>query len=142
MKNSIQINKLKDLNTGITNKVIKNFAGIIADKEIYCKYKINIIFVDNKYISELNSKFFKKENPTDVISFNLTEKEEQILEGEIYISVDAAKEQAIEYNVTYDEELHRLVAHGILHLAGYRDETEKERTSMFNKQEEYIKQFI
>ena len=73
-----------------------------------------------------------------MISFNLTEEERNFLEGEIYISIDAVKEQATEYNVTYEEEFYRITAHGILHLAGYKDTSENEKKVMFGKQENYL----
>jgi rRNA maturation RNase YbeY len=142
MRHNIQIDKTSGIRIGINSSIIKKFAGKIADNEIYCNYKINIIFVDNKYIVELNKKFFKKNDTTDVISFKLSEEDDEVLEGEIYISVEKVREQSKEYNVGYREELLRIVAHGILHISDYKDDTEKNRKKMFEKQENYIKTII
>ena len=142
MRNNIKIDKTSGTRIGVNSGIIKKFAGKIADNEIYCNYKINIIFVDNKYIVELNKKFFNKNNPTDVISFKLSEEDEEVLEGEIYISSERVKEQAEEYNVRYREELLRIVAHGILHIADYNDDTVENRKNMFDKQENYLKTLI
>ena len=142
MKNNIKIDKTSGIRIGVNSGIIKKFAGKIANNEIYCNYKINIIFVDNKYIVELNKKFFNKNNPTDVISFKLSEEDQEILEGEIYISTERVKDQAKEYNVGYREELLRIVAHGILHIADYNDDTVENRKNMFDKQENYLKTLI
>ena len=100
--------------------------------------EIGIVFVDDAYILELNSRYFKKSHPTDVISFNLSESEE-ILEGEIYINLDRAQSQATEYNVDLENETSRLVVHGVLHLLGYKDYTEQARQQMHEIENRYLK---
>ena len=73
-----QITVFRDNNirTGVSDSRIKDFAGKIAKKEIHSKFSINIIFVDNKYMLELNKKYFEKDYSTDVISFNLSEEDD------------------------------------------------------------------
>ena len=77
---------------------------------------VNLNFVDDKAMKELNRKYRRKNQTTDVLSFNLNE---EGLLGEIYISLPQAKRQAKEYNCSLECELIRLTGHGILHLLGY-----------------------
>ncbi|HID93132.1 MAG TPA: rRNA maturation RNase YbeY, partial [bacterium (Candidatus Stahlbacteria)] len=77
-------------------------------------------FVDDTYIKDLNKKYKKREYPTDVLCFEVaTEFPKKTLLGDIYISVDRAKEQAQKIGEDLDRELARLLIHGILHLLGY-----------------------
>ncbi len=77
---------------------------------------MNIIFVDDEYIMELNRKFKKRKNPTDVLAFPLFENK---MIGEVYVSIDTAKRQSKDYNTTLSDELILLAVHGTLHILGY-----------------------
>jgi probable rRNA maturation factor len=82
---------------------------------------VNVVFVTDQRIHELNRQFLKRDRPTNVISFNCNEPQlpgEPRLLGEVYISRDRARAQAREYGVSYASELRRLVLHGLLHLLG------------------------
>ena len=82
---------------------------------------VNVVFVNDKRIHELNLRFLKRDRPTNVISFNCDEPHlpgEPRLLGEVYVSRDRARAQAREYGVSYASELRRLVLHGLLHLLG------------------------
>jgi probable rRNA maturation factor len=82
---------------------------------------VNVVFVNDRRIHELNRRFLKRDRPTNVISFNCDEPHlpgESRLLGEVYISRDRARAQAREYGVSYASELRRLVLHGLLHLLG------------------------
>ncbi len=81
---------------------------------------LNIHFINSETISELNTKYLNHKNSTDIITFNYSGKN-KILDGEIFISVDDAKQNAGKYKVSLNNELIRLVIHGILHLCGYDD---------------------
>jgi probable rRNA maturation factor len=97
--------------------------------------QINVIFVSDEDIHEMNRNFLKHDYPTDVITFPLGEKP---LEGEIYISADTAAVQAAEYKASLSAELMRLAAHGTLHLAGYDDATDEDRNRMHLLENRYI----
>ena len=99
--------------------------------------QISIIFVDDEYIKGLNRTFLGHDYPTDVIAFCL---EEQPLEGEVYINVKRAAEQAEQYHQTLTEELHRLLIHGVLHLLGYEDCTEQQKNQIQEKEDFYLSQ--
>jgi len=82
---------------------------------------VNVVFVNDRRIHELNRRFLKRDRPTDVISFNSDEPRvpgEPHLLGEVYISRDRARAQAREFGLSYSSELRRLVLHGLLHLLG------------------------
>ncbi|MDZ7370067.1 MAG: rRNA maturation RNase YbeY [candidate division KSB1 bacterium] len=113
----------------------------ILDEECPAEaWRITVIFVDKDRIIELNRQFFQKDEPTDVIAFDLSD-DERHREGEIYICVDTAAENAAFYGVTLENELFRLAAHGALHLAGYDDgdaDSRKQMTALENKALEYV----
>jgi probable rRNA maturation factor len=95
--------------------------------------------VSDKKIREINRKFLGRNQPTDVISFHLgkTGFEESVW-GEIYISEERAREQAKDYGVAFQEELARLVIHGILHLVGYDDADEISRKRMEKRENHFL----
>ena len=102
---------------------------------------LSIVLVDDSEIQSLNERFLGKERPTDVIAFPLDNDGDKIW-GEIYISVDRAKEQANDYGVAYSEELARLVIHGILHLLGYEDHGKLDQKKMKAKEDDYLIHFF
>jgi rRNA maturation RNase YbeY len=93
--------------------------------------------VNNKYIVNLNKRFFNKDNTTDVISFNLSEKGIEI-EGEVYINIDIINSQAEYYSVSFEEEMKRLVIHGLLHLVGYKDDRKNQKKEIREKEDYYL----
>lgn len=97
---------------------------------------INVIYVDDNTILEINKDFLKHNFVTDVITFDLTEKEELL--GEIYISADTAEKQSKEYNVSLSNELKRLAVHGALHLVGFNDSDEKSRNKMRELENKFL----
>jgi probable rRNA maturation factor len=99
------------------------------------KASISIVFVSDEKIHEMNKHFLRHDYPTDVITFPL---EEDVVDGEIYVSVDTARRQADEYKVSFTNELMRLAAHGTLHLVGYDDSTDEQRKKMSILEDRYI----
>ncbi len=97
-------------------------------------YNICIIFTSDVYVSDLKKEFFSKNQWTDVIAFPM-QRDNNIIEGEIYISMPTAKENADKYNQTYGKEVARLIIHGSLHLLGYVDDTLKQKKEMSNLEE-------
>jgi rRNA maturation RNase YbeY len=119
-------------------KMISKASEMVAKKEMDKKGEINIILCTDDFIQDLNVKYLNHNYPTDVITFEL---EEVPLEGEIYISVDTATEQAKEYKVSLKDELLRLAIHGTLHLAGYTDSNEELRKNMSLLEDKYLIDF-
>ena len=100
-------------------------------------YDITVIFTSDIFVSDLKKKFFLKDQWTDVIAFPMNDNENGI-EGDIYISLPTAKENAEKYEEPYKKEVTRLVIHGVLHLLGYDDKTKKEKKVMYNLEEYYL----
>jgi len=97
--------------------------------------RVNVILLSDDELLEMNRRHLGHDYHTDVITFRL---EDQPLEGEIYISVDRAREQAAEYGVGLHDEVRRLAIHGALHLAGYDDATDAERDAMRTLEDRYL----
>lgn len=100
---------------------------------------INYIFCDDEYLLEINQKYLDHDTLTDIISFDYTVGNE--LHGDIFISVERVAENARDFDVSFDMELRRVMAHGVLHYAGYKDKTEADEALMRNKEEEKMAMF-
>ena len=94
---------------------------------------INYIFVSDPFLLEMNKKYLNHHYHTDVITFDYSEK--GVVSGDIYISYDRLKDNAKEYGVPLVDELHRVMAHGLLHLMGYNDQTEEEQREMRSQED-------
>jgi len=103
-------------------------------------FDINLIFTSDIYVSNLKKEFFSKNQWTDVIGFPMHTKNEKFVEGEIYISMPTAKENAKRYKQSYGKELARLVIHGSLHLLGIEDDTNEKKEKMINIEEHFLKE--
>lgn len=99
---------------------------------------VTVIFVDDARIVELNRKFLGRDFPTDVLAFDLRDPSPEGPSGEVYVSLERAEEQAREFGVPYEEEVARLVFHGLLHLAGFEDVTPEGRERMEAEVERYL----
>ena len=124
-------------------KLNEDFCTTIVEKVLthydFKSFDVNIIFTSDTYVSNLKKKFFSKNQWTDVIAFPMHSKKEKSLEGEIYISMPTAKENAKIYKQSYDKELARLVIHGSLHLLGIEDDTAKKKEKMIKLEEYFLK---
>lgn len=107
----------------------------VLDNENVKKYNASIIFVNEKFIIDLNRRFFNLDETTDVISFSLSE---NMIEGEVYVNMDIIKQQAEYYKVGFEDELSRVIIHAVLHLAGYLDGNEEEKKIMREKEDYYL----
>lgn len=125
----------------ILNKLLE----FTLEKEKLTNVEFNVIFVDEKTIQDINKNYRNIDAVTDVISFALEDSKiielDHRLLGDIYICIERAKEQAIEYNHSFLRELSFLTIHGLLHLLGYDHMEEKEEKEMFDKQEEILNEF-
>ncbi len=94
--------------------------------------EINYIFCDDDYLHNINVEFLQHDTLTDIISFDYTLG--KLVGGDIFISVDRVKENAKEFNTSFENELHRVIIHGILHYMKYKDKTEEEKQVMREKE--------
>ena len=115
MNNKINVSAISD--DFITEETVlqRLVNWILQNEHSTYAWAISIVFVDDPFIIDLNKKFLEKSAPTDVISFNLTDDSNKP-EGEIYISVETAARNAGIFNVEMQDEIYRLVAHGVYHL--------------------------
>lgn len=111
----------------------------VIESEEKTEGEINYIFCDDAYLLEKNIEFLNHDTLTDIISFDYTMG--NLISGDIFISVERVKENALEYNVSFEEELKRVMCHGILHYCGYKDKGELEEQLMRSKEEEKIALF-
>ena len=117
--------------------VIKNKINGIFLKEKKKYSNISFIFCSDKYLLSINNKFLGHNTYTDIITFPLNGVGEAI-SGEIYISVDRIRENAVNEGCTIKNELYRVLFHGVLHLCGYKDKTIKDKKTMTAKENFYL----
>jgi probable rRNA maturation factor len=98
---------------------------------------LNIIFCSDEYLLEINRQHLNHDYYTDVITFNLADDGDDAIEGEIYISVDRVRDNATQAGESFNNELHRVIFHGILHLCGFKDKTARNKLIM-TKQEDLV----
>ena len=101
---------------------------------------ISIVFGNTKLLKELKNRFFSINHTTDVIAFRLNEYEEKYIEGEIYICLSVAKDNAEYFDEPYEKEIARLIIHGGLHLIGYNDKTKVEQQKMRKLEDKYLRE--
>jgi len=101
--------------------------------------EINYIFCDDDYLVEINQKYLDHDTLTDIISFDYSIGNE--LHGDIFISVDRVRENAVVFAVPFEEELRRVLVHGILHYCGYKDKSEDDEQMMRAKEDEKMQLF-
>jgi len=101
--------------------------------------EINYIFCDDDYLHNINVEYLQHDTLTDIISFDYSVGNE--LNGDIFISIERVRENAVDFNVSFEEELRRVLIHGVLHYCGYKDKSEEEDRLMRNKEDEKIKLF-
>lgn len=108
--------------------ILTNWLQEILNDNSFTLGEINYIFCDDAYLHKLNIEFLDHDTLTDIISFDNTIG--KTISGDIFISVQRVKENAKEFNVTFAEELHRVMIHGVLHYMGYKDKTETQKIEM------------
>jgi probable rRNA maturation factor len=113
----------------LIEKVIRNEKKVSGD--------LNFILTNDKRIKEINMEFLKHNFYTDVISFNYSSK--IVVNGEVYISVDTVKMNALNYKVSYNLEFVRVIVHGVLHLCGYEDKSKEGKRRIQNLEDYWLK---
>lgn len=101
--------------------------------------EINYIFCDDDYLLDINQQYLNHDTLTDIISFDYSLGNE--INGDVYVSIERVKENAVDFNVSFEEELKRVLIHGVLHYCGYKDKTESDEQLMRSKEDEKIKMF-
>lgn len=123
----------------ITYSIIKprktvSWIKAVIKKEKASLSEINYIFCSDKYLLSLNQQFLNHNTLTDIITFN-NSTQEGVLKADIYISVERVKENADKFKVLFENEIHRVMIHGVLHLLGFKDKRPAEKALMRKKEE-------
>ena len=117
-------------------KKLVKWIGDVISSEGFQVGEINYIFCDDSYLNKINQEFLNHDTFTDIISFDYTLGKE--VGGDIFISIERVLENAEKFNEVFENELHRVMIHGILHFIGYKDKTKKDKTLMRTKEDEKI----
>ena len=111
----------------------------IIESEGFDEGEINYIFCDDEYLHKINVEYLDHDTLTDIISFDYTVG--NLVQGDIFISIERVQDNANDFNVSFDEELKRVLSHGVLHYCGYKDKTPKDEALMRSKEEEKMQMF-
>jgi len=127
----------EDIKFSLKNKrALKRWINLSIEKEGKISGKINYIFTSDNYLLEINQKYLSHNFFTDIVTFNYCT--EKVISGDIYISLQTVKNNSGLFNVTYADELCRVMIHGVLHLIGYNDATKVEKGIMREKEDYYL----
>jgi len=109
----------------------------VMETEGFIPGEIHYVFCDDTYLLSINEQYLDHHDFTDIITFSLSENA-SVIRGEIFISIDRVKENALINSVDFGKELARVIVHGVLHLVGYDDHTVEEKSIMRSKEDYYI----
>jgi rRNA maturation RNase YbeY len=118
----------------------KKWLKEVADRENYKIKELNYIFCSDEYLYQINQQYLNHNTYTDIITFDNSE-EAKLIEGDIFISIERIKENALREKNSFDKEILRVMCHGLLHLMGYKDKNPKDKTLMSQREDESISLF-
>ncbi len=111
----------------------------IIESEGFNEGEINYIFCDDEYLHKINVEYLDHDTLTDIISFDYSVG--NVLQGDIFVSVERVLDNANDFNVSFEEELKRVLSHGVLHYCGYKDKSPEDEALMRSKEEEKMQMF-
>jgi probable rRNA maturation factor len=120
---------------------LKSFLAALFKREKKALASLTYIFCSDKALLDINQQFLQHDYYTDIITFNLAPRNHAV-EGEIYISLDRVRENALNLDEYFYRELHRVIFHGALHLCGYKDKTNKDLLIMRTTEDFYLKRYF
>lgn len=123
----------------INRNMISGYLQEIITLEGYIYSDLSLIFCSDNYLLEMNKKYLNHDYFTDIITFNYNI--DKTISGDLFISIDRVKENASEVKQTFDNELYRVIFHGVLHLIGYDDKDEISVKEMKEKENYYLQKF-
>lgn len=135
---SIEINyqlpfRLKDVTK------VKQLLHTLTSHEGFYIENLSIVFVTDDFLYDLNVKYLNHDYYTDIITFDYSNDRTNAINGELYISLERAKDNAKDLQITLQDEVRRLLIHGVLHLCGYEDSTPASKQIMRSKEDHYLK---
>ncbi len=111
----------------------------IIQSEGFDEGEINYIFCDDEYLHKINVEYLDHDTLTDIISFDYTVG--NLIQGDIFVSIERVQDNASDFNVSFEEELKRVLSHGVLHYCGYKDKSPKDEALMRSKEDEKMQMF-
>ena len=111
---------------------LTNWISKVCVTENYNLGDISLIFCSDEYLLDMNRTHLDHDYYTDIITFDYTDN--QIVSGDLFISIDRVRDNATDFNVSFEHELHRVIIHGVLHLCGYKDKSDDEEKLMRTKE--------
>lgn len=99
--------------------------------------ELTFVFCSDAYLLDINKQYLNHDTYTDIVTFDSSE-EEEVISGDIFISIERIRENAEKFGVTERDELHRVIIHGVLHLCGYYDKNKEDKELMTSKENEYL----
>ena len=138
---SILVDSIPPIEISYNQGIIKSLLTTVFTKERIAAADLNLIFCDDEFLSDMKKRFFGVSQWTDVIAFRLNDEDKSNIEGEIYISLPRVIDNAATYNEPVKKELARVIIHGGLHLIGYDDIEESDKTIMRGRELEFLEQF-
>lgn len=111
----------------------------IIESEGFDEGEINYIFCDDEYLHKINVEYLDHDTLTDIISFDYSVG--NLIQGDIFVSVERVQDNANDFNVSFEEELKRVLSHGVLHYCGYKDKSPEDEALMRSKEEEKMQMF-
>ncbi len=119
-----------------TKRLNNAWLKLVAESEIKRLGDVNVIFCSDNYILDINNKYLQHDYFTDIITFDYCEGD--VLSGDLFISVDSVRENSITYGTEFENELNRVIVHGLLHLIGYDDHSKEDQKEMRSKENYYL----
>ena len=115
---------------------LEKWIKFVVDQELKEAGELNFILCEDNYLLDMNVKYLKHNTLTDVITFDYTI--DNIISGDVYISIERVQENASDLDLHLLDELNRVMVHGVLHLCGYKDKTDEELLLMRSKEDYYL----
>ena len=139
--NKIYFHELNVKSALVERRPLKEYLLTLFYKENTQVKRVDIIFCNDKYLLSLNRSYLKHDYETDTMSFLLSDPKQPVV-GELYLSIDRIKSNALELKIPYHKELLRVIIHSCLHLCGYKDHPKTLAKKMETIQEHYLKQWL
>ena len=128
----------EDIRFKLKNKTkVKQWIKATIEAEGYTLKELNYIFCSDQYLVQINQQYLDHDTYTDIVTFDNSD-EDKIIVGDIFISIDRIRENAIKFNSGEVNELHRVIIHGALHLLGYQDKKAENKKIMTGKEDHYL----
>jgi rRNA maturation RNase YbeY len=137
---AISFNFVKTKDVISQKNKIKSWIKNVVEQKGKSIGDISYIFCDDEYLLEINKTYLEHDFFTDIITFDYSDKEK--VAGDLFISIDRVRENSLTHNENFEKELHRVIIHGILHLLGLKDKTEKQAKQMRKAEEECLRSLM